>query len=260
MELIKVKNGDYDYYEELLLKRDALRKDAGSIMTAYIKEFGDLVKDSYEKKVECIKLKKQLAYCQMQINMGRSIDADAMHSHFEFEMTEYYRKIKEIADDNERARKAKTSSEATLLAVKKLYRKIAKKLHPDINPKTNGDKDLSDLWNRVLIAYRANDIEGMRELEVLTVKAMEQMGENSIVIDIPDIADKISGLEKEIDEIKTTDPYLYKELLDDDSLCQDEKDKFEKDISEYSEYADDLRKTLEDMLTQNGVTIKWQMK
>ena len=40
-ELIKKENGKYKKYEELLLKRDQLNKEAGAIHTLYIKEFAN---------------------------------------------------------------------------------------------------------------------------------------------------------------------------------------------------------------------------
>ena len=66
-ELIKKENGKYKKYEELLLKRDQLNKEAGAIHTLYIKEFGELLLEDFELKVECIKKKKQISYCQAAI-------------------------------------------------------------------------------------------------------------------------------------------------------------------------------------------------
>ena len=62
-DLIKMNDGQYQKYEELLLKRDQLNKDAGSIHTAYMKEFGELLLENFELKIDCIKKKKMIAYC-----------------------------------------------------------------------------------------------------------------------------------------------------------------------------------------------------
>ncbi|MBQ7557978.1 MAG: hypothetical protein IJT00_07930, partial [Lachnospiraceae bacterium] len=51
-------------YEELLLRRDQLYREAGSYMTAYTREFGDLITSNFELKVECIKQKKTISYCR----------------------------------------------------------------------------------------------------------------------------------------------------------------------------------------------------
>ena len=50
-ELIVKDAGKYKKYEELLLKRDQLNKEAGSLNTAYVKEFGELLLKDFELKV-----------------------------------------------------------------------------------------------------------------------------------------------------------------------------------------------------------------
>ena len=42
-EMFRIRNDAYEIYEELLLKRDQLEREAGSIRTSYFKEFGDLI-------------------------------------------------------------------------------------------------------------------------------------------------------------------------------------------------------------------------
>ena len=78
MELIKTADSKYEEYEALLLERDQVEKEAGQIWTAYMKEFGQLIVDVFEKKVESIKRKKIIAYYQMQINRGEKIDPKLM--------------------------------------------------------------------------------------------------------------------------------------------------------------------------------------
>ena len=49
-----------DEYGELLVKRDQYLKEAGSFLTVYTAEFGDLLTANFELKIECIKKKKTI--------------------------------------------------------------------------------------------------------------------------------------------------------------------------------------------------------
>ena len=51
MEIIKIINADYSRYEELLLTRDQLRKEARIFHGLYVKEFGDLHLSLFEKQM-----------------------------------------------------------------------------------------------------------------------------------------------------------------------------------------------------------------
>ena len=60
MDIIKLKNTSYTKYEEVLLRRDNLRKEAEHFHMEYIREFGSLIIKAFEIKVECIRKKKMI--------------------------------------------------------------------------------------------------------------------------------------------------------------------------------------------------------
>lgn len=68
-------------------------------------------------------------------------------------------------------------------------------------------EELQSLWQRTVIAYNWNDLRLLEELEVLVGKALESVTDGKIEIEIPDIEEKISELEQEIQRIMETDPY-----------------------------------------------------
>ena len=69
--VIKVKDTKAILYEELLLKKENLKKDGVQYRINYMKRFGDLMIESFEKKILCIKKKKMIAYCQRCVNQGK---------------------------------------------------------------------------------------------------------------------------------------------------------------------------------------------
>ena len=93
MEIIKVRNAEYSRYEELLLERDRLRKEARIYHGLYVKEFGELHLSLFEKQINCIKKKKMIGYYQMAINCGGVIDQAEIDALLTKEMEEYQQKL-----------------------------------------------------------------------------------------------------------------------------------------------------------------------
>ena len=68
--LIKVKNSNYSKYEELLVRKDTLEKEAKGYLISYVRIFGELTAKVFQLKIECIRQKKAIALCQAAINKG----------------------------------------------------------------------------------------------------------------------------------------------------------------------------------------------
>jgi len=262
MELIRSNNADNDKYEEyemLLLERDQAQKEAGQIWTAYQKEFGQMIAEIYEVKLDCIKYKKTIAYYQRAINHGGVVDADAMQEYLDREMEVYYANLKRMLDDNARCRDAKSSTAYEVQRSKTLYRRLAKILHPDINPATDQYDELMELWNRIVYAYGHNDVKALAELEVLTHKALADIGLDKVKVFIPKIDDRIAELRDEIIMIHTTEPYIYGELLKDEEAVERKKKELADEMREYKEYREQLKKAVDDILAGGRITLKWHM-
>ena len=246
-------------YEELLLRRDQLFRESGSYMTAYTQEFGDLITANFELKVECIMKKKTISYCRKRMNRGLAIDTTRIQTEIDQEMTLYYTQLREMLDDTERAKKAGTISEYRLSRAKKIYRRLTKILHPDINKKTAENKNLMELWTRIAEAYQKSDVDELDDLEVLVRRAMEAMGDNSFELNLDDIETRIKRLENQINEILTTEPYIYGEILRDEKKKLSYREQLQAEHDDYEQYLKSLTKALDEMLREGGVTLVWQM-
>ena len=98
-ELIRVKNASYAKYEELLMKRDTVRKEAFQYEREYVRVFGDQILEVYQKKMECICKKKTIEYCRRFLNRGESIDPAALQDYLRKEMEEYQCRLEEMIED-----------------------------------------------------------------------------------------------------------------------------------------------------------------
>lgn len=258
MEIIKSKDSRYKIYEELIIRRDSLKKEASACLALYINRFGELITAVFRKKIDCISRKKAISFCTVYVNHGQPVNFTALQEYIRSSTEEYRRQLAEMIEDNETFRELKTVPEAVAMKVEQIYRKIAKVMHPDINPATDNDPVFLELWQRIDIAYRCNDLEEMERLELLVSKALEQAGCGTITIDIPDIEEKIAELRNDIEEITSTDPYMYKFLLDDEEACREKEYELKAELAEYEKYDEDLKRILREYV-RNGVEIEWEM-
>ncbi len=256
-EIIRKNNSAYAKYEELILRRDELKKEALHIEHEYIRKFGDLILEIYRKKMECIRKKKTIEYCRTFINRGENVDMNALQEHLQQEMREYQERLEDMMKENEAAKNAGTISESEFLEIKRIYHRLVKKLHPDIHPETLKNEKLAELWHRLQVEYNCNDLKGIRETEVIINSILEN-AEPGAAVNIPDIDEKIKELENEIEEIKSTEPYKYKYILDDKAAMAEKKKELRQELEEYEDYSRKLDEMMSEIAAE-GVTFTWEM-
>ncbi len=259
MELIRVKNDNYALYEEALLQRERLRREAHNYEILYIKEFGDLLLGLFELEVACIRKKKKLSYYQRALNQSKKIRQDQVEALLKQEMREYQEKLDAMLEENQAIKRMKEASKEELEKIKIIYRKLVKELHPDINPKTREIPELQEMWNQINIAYQGNCLEELQEAELLVKQILERLDLGCLDIEIPNLETKIQMVWKEINKILTTDPYQYRSLLKDPLAVARKKEKLAEDKRALTRYKEELDQTIEDML-KRGLQIIWQMK
>ena len=244
MKLVRVTDGDYLRYEALLLKRDELEKRAEQIYCAYTRIFGDLIAEVFRLKIECIAFKKAIGYCVRRKNRGERQDPQALAAYIKEKMAGYRAELSEMLRQNEIARKGSRVSAYQEAEIKRIYRRLAKLLHPDLCRMTERHPELADLFQRVMIAYKCNGYKEMKELEVLVMRALENLGGETFNIVITDIEEKIEELEQEIKGIMTTEPYIYLVYLEDMEKQEAKRMTLYDEKKAYSQYKERLQESL----------------
>lgn len=248
-----------EQYEDLLVKRDQLQKEANSIRISYNQEFGDLLLQAFEMKIACIREKKRIGYAQAMVNRGESVDTDAVNALSDGEMTHYYMELKEMASEMQRAKKCKTASDYEFEQSKAIYRRLAKMMHPDVHPEAMEISELADLWEQIRGAYLSNNPMKLEELEVLAGRFLSKYGIAEYNVEIVDIENKIAGLEKQINTIIGSEPYTFNDLLCDEGRVQAKKNQLTAEIREYASYYQELQEIFAGLLSKGGFTLRWQM-
>ena len=90
-------------------------------------------------------------------------------------------------------------------------------------------------------------------------KAMDDLGDDSFELNLDDIEARIERVENQINDILTTEPYIYGELLEDEEKKQAYREQLQAEHGDYEQYLESLTKTLDEMLREGGVTLVWQM-
>ena len=82
-QIIKVKNTSYARYEELLLRRDGLKKECFQLEKEYSRVFGELVIAVFREQMDCVKKKKTIEFCQAAVNRGKSANQAELQEYIE---------------------------------------------------------------------------------------------------------------------------------------------------------------------------------
>lgn len=224
-------------YEELLLQRDSLSKQGEQYLVSYYQIFGDLLVEAFELRIECIRKKKIIAYCQQQVNHGKAINGSALDRYIHREMAAYESDLKDLMDASVSSKASRRISEYDSLRIKKIYHSLAKLIHPDLHPEFENDPVIAELWSRIVVAYQCNHLQDLEELDFQVKKYLENRGDLDFSLVVPDLENKISALREEIDEIISTDPYLYGRLLEDDEAVEGKKEELYADIKAFRDYS-----------------------
>lgn len=238
----------FEQYETLILQRDRLEKEAEQYRMNYFREFGELITDAFLARIDCIALKKSIAFCQAKRNAGEEIDPISMQEYIDKSMLAYNAQLQDLQRQRDEGKSLVPISILDAEEIKRIYRRVAKRFHPDICPLTAEEPGLMELFQRVLLAYRANDLKAIREAEILINRFMKEHGEEPPAVEIEDLPEKIEEIESDIAEVMETEPYTYKYILEDPSATDQKRCELEAEKESYLEYKKELQAHLESLI------------
>jgi len=248
-DVIKIKSASYKRYEELLLKKEALLKEAQVYKIAYNQVFDALSKEVAAARVDCVKKRKIISYCKSVISLGKLIIRSELDEFVEKAMKDYQDTLDYLSGSSITTDEKKIDSPEHQKEIKATYRKLAKLIHPDVNNDLINDEIIADLWNRTNIAYNCNNLEELEELSVLVNRYLESINQRHIDIDIPDINEKIFLLNKEIYTITHTEPYEYKYIMENQDSVNHKLEELNKELNDYQRYLKELDDQIEEFDT-----------
>src|SRR5690554_1146460 len=178
---------DIAYFSErlgkLFIEKGELYKTGFLLKTEYILKIGKYQLDRYRLYYNIQKTQRKIAIYQAAINREEVISEAQVDAIIQKEIKEYEEELKRLTDDYNTAMKIKDAekvSEEEYEEIKRLYRKIVKRIHPDLNP--NLDEDFKYLWQETQDAYQGNDLEKLQDIMNIldSNKLVNDVNENEI--------------------------------------------------------------------------------
>lgn len=225
-------------YSELITKRDDLLMREWPLLEAvYMETIGQLQYEQLCLQYEIALMKMERDLLQAAINRGEKADKEAVNEKvnetaqtFNDNIQREEEKInesKEYREQHSQEYKEFTDQdtgepdkdrEAEKIELKKLYKRLVHRLHPDLHPEQSEWE--RELFLKVQEAYREGNLERLRELEAELDAGMPSDSANSGSIEdweerISILKEQIEKIKKEINQIENDFPFTYRDKLND---------------------------------------------
>lgn len=200
-------------YRSLIIKRDELKKQVEENQKDNYQMYADSYKEYYSLMVECIFLKKRIAYCQRCKNHHIKIYKEELEGYMDAVKEDYMHELEELRTHKKIVKQ--NLSDEDMKQAKKIFKRIIKRIDQD-----------HPLWERALESYRYNNLNDLKDIEMLVDYDTQSIRKN---LDMTYLTTQIERIKKEIESIENRKPKITKEYL-------------EKEIIKYRLYRHDLDK------------------
>ncbi len=249
-EVLKLKND----LSLLLTERDELKYHiCKNIETEYMLTLGALEYTAYELRCDIMRIKREIELIQAKINRQEVIVLMQIEFILDSEFKEYTDNLNHRMDEINEALKREQSdtlSDDDVIELKKLYRQLVKKLHPDLNP--NYTQQQKELFLNTVKAYENGNLEVLRTISMLVEETSDEYkfedGIEELRIKKNKYKEIITALNNEINTIKSSFPYNQKDFLQNKRLVNERIDELQELIEQYREVYKQYEKKLKEML------------
>ena len=134
--------------------------------------------------------------------------------------------------------------------LKKLYRKIVKALHPDINPDVSETQ--VNLFDNAVQAYKSGDLNTLRIIGEMVGNSPLPEQHKDALTQLNEEKERLQNLLKtirdSIEQIKSEYPYTMKEIIEDEEQIEQKKRELENVLSQYNELISIYKAKIEEMI------------
>lgn len=238
----------------LLLERDELQfVICKNIETEYMLKLGSIEYKAYEAQCAALRLKRKIELIQAKKNRQEKVIISAIEETLDTEFAEYQKRLNEQIDkmnDALKRSKAEVLSDEDNKKLKKLYRKIVKALHPDINPDVSQAQ--VQLFDNAVSAYKNGDLNTLRIIgEMVGNNPLSEQHKDAMT-QLVEERERLQGLLKSIresiDNIKSEYPYTMKDILEDTEKTEQKKQELENILEQYNELISIYKAKIEEMI------------
>ena len=185
-------------YRSLIIKRDELKKQVEENQKDNYQMYADSYKEYYSLMVECIFLKKRIAYCQRCKNHHIKIYKEELEGYMDAVKEDYMHELEKLRTHKKIVKQH--LSEEDMKQAKKIFKRIIKRIDQD-----------HPLWERALESYRYNNLNDLIDIEMLVDYDTQSIRKN---LDMTYFTTQIERIKKEIESIENRNPKITKEYLE----------------------------------------------
>lgn len=238
----------------LLLERDELQfVICKNIETEYMLKLGSIEYRAYEAQCLSLRLKRKIELIQAKKNRQEKVIISAIEETLDTEFAEYQKQLDEQINkmnDALKRSKAEVLTDEENKELKKLYRKIVKALHPDINPDVSETQ--VNLFDNAVKAYKNGDLNTLRIIsEMVGNSPLPEQHKNALT-QLNEGKERLQHLLKairdSIEQIKSEYPYTMKEIIEDEKQTEQKKKELENILSQYNEFISIYKAKIEEMI------------
>ena len=238
----------------LLLERDELQfVICKNIETEYMLKLGSIEYKAYEAQCAALRLKRKVELIQARKNRQEKVVISVIEGTLDREFAEYQKQLDEQIDKMNYAlkrSKAEELSDEEIKEVKKLYRKIVKALHPDMNPDVSGVQ--MQLFENAILAYKNGDLETLRIIGEMVgndpLPEQHQDTMTQLVAERERLQGLLKSIRESIENIKSEYPYTMKDILEDAEKTEQKRQELEGILEQYMELIAIYREKIAEMM------------
>jgi hypothetical protein len=203
---------------------------------------------------ELARLRRTAELIQASLNRGEAPNLREIEGMLDLELLAWQQRLKEAAEriTGAQFRLSHLLSAADDAALKKLYRILVKKLHPDLNP--GQSRERSNSWLQVVAAYEAGDLERLKALAHLP--HLSGAGESSTATRTLDelmsehgrLREQVLLLLEQIGAIRRQPPFSLRRQWEDHAWVEQRRAEVEAQIATANENALALEKHVKSLL------------
>lgn len=185
-------------YRSLIIKRDELKKQVEENQKDNYQMYADSYKEYYSLMVECIFLKKRIAYCQRCKNHHIKIYKEELEGYMDAVKEDYMHELEKLRTHKKIVKQ--NLSDEDMKQAKKIFKRIIKRIDQD-----------HPLWERALESYRYNNLNDLKDIEMLVDYDTQSIRKN---LEMTYLTTQIERIKKEIESIENRNPKITKEYLE----------------------------------------------
>ena len=185
-------------YRSLIIKRDELKKQVEENQKDNYQMYADSYKEYYSLMVECIFLKKRIAYCQRCKNHHIKIYKEELEGYMDAVKEDYMHELEKLRTHKKIVKQH--LSDEDMKQAKKIFKRIIKRINPQ-----------HSLWERAVESYRYNNLNDLKDIEMLVDYEKQSIRKK---LDMTYLTTQIERIKKEIESIENREPKITKEYLE----------------------------------------------